>query len=47
LRESNERRAAILMGVIKAWLTAKQADPGEMDPADVERMAGWIAQQEG
>lgn len=46
LLETNPAWAEVLMGAIKAWLTEHQADPGDLDPADVEKMAGWIAEQE-
>ena len=44
--EEGSPRAPILMDAMKKWLADKQADPGEMDPAHVQRMADWIAQQE-
>lgn len=44
--DSNAERADILMAEMKKWLAARQADPGELDPAHVERMAEWIDQQE-
>jgi tetratricopeptide (TPR) repeat protein len=47
LLSSRPERAAILMEVMNEWLAAKQADPGDLDPADVQRLADWIAQQEG
>ena len=43
--ESNPDRAAILMEVMQDWLKRKQADPGDLSPADVERLAAWIQQQ--
>jgi tetratricopeptide (TPR) repeat protein len=45
--EAGSPRAPILMEEIKKWLAAKQADPGELDPAHVQRMADWVAQQGG
>ena len=47
LREENPEWAEVRMGVIKGWLVERRTDAGELDPADVERMAGWIAEQEG
>lgn len=47
LRQSSPARAGVLMGVMKGWLLERRADPGEMDPGDVERLAAWIQQQEG
>ena len=47
LLETNPAWAETLMGVIKVWLDERRADPGELDPADVEKMAVWIAEQEG
>lgn len=44
--DANPDRAAILMEVMQDWLNRKQADPGDLNPADVERMAAWIQQQE-
>lgn len=44
--DSNPDRAAILMEVMEDWLARKQADPGELNPADVDRLATWIQQQE-
>jgi tetratricopeptide (TPR) repeat protein len=44
--ESESPRAPILMAAMKQWLVAREADPGDMEPADIERMAEWIAQQE-
>lgn len=46
-RESAPERAEILMAEMKKWLAAKRADPGDLQPADVERLADWIAMQEG
>lgn len=43
--ETKSPRAEILMGEMKRWLAAKQTDPGDLDPAHVERMASWIAEQ--
>ncbi len=43
--EAGSARAPILMDAIEKWLAAKEADPGDMDPANVERMADWIAEQ--
>ncbi len=44
--DSNPDRAAILMEVMQDWLQRKQADPGDLNPADVDRLASWIQQQE-
>lgn len=44
--DSNPDRAAILMEVMQDWLRQKQADPGDLNPADVDRLAAWIQQQE-
>lgn len=39
LVQSQPERTAILMQAKKEWLTEKQADPGDLDPADVDRLA--------
>jgi tetratricopeptide (TPR) repeat protein len=44
--EEGSPRAGILMDAMKGWLAARQADPGDMDPAHIQKMAAWIAQQE-
>jgi tetratricopeptide (TPR) repeat protein len=44
--EANPDRAAILMEVMQDWLKRKQADPGDLNPADVDRLAAWIQQQD-
>ena len=44
--DSNPDRAAILMEVMQDWLQRKQADPGDLNPADVDRLAAWVQQQE-
>ncbi len=44
--EEGSPRAAILMDAMKTWLVEKQADPGELRPEDVQRLADWIDQQE-
>ena len=44
--DTNPDRAAILMEVMEDWLKRKQADPGELSPSDLERLSGWIQQQE-
>jgi len=46
LLETNPPWAAVLMGAIKGWLVDHQADAGELDPADVEKMAEWVVEQE-
>lgn len=43
--ESNPARAEILMTAIENWLAEKTANPGELDPADVQRLADWVEQQ--
>ena len=43
--EANPDRAAIMMEVMEDWLKRKQADPGNLNPADVDRLAAWIQQQ--
>lgn len=42
--ETKSPRAEILMDEMKKWLATKQTDPGDLDPAHVERMAAWIAE---
>ncbi len=42
---TNPDRATILMEAMKDWLRQRQEDPGELDPADVQRLADWIQQQ--
>jgi len=43
--DTNPDRATILMEAMKDWLRQRQEDPGELDPADVQRLADWIQQQ--
>lgn len=43
--EANPDRAAIMMEVMEDWLKRKKADPGDLNPADVDRLAAWIQQQ--
>ena len=43
--QSNPARAEILMAEIKEWLASKEANPGDLDPADLQRLAEWVAQQ--
>jgi uncharacterized protein YpuA (DUF1002 family) len=45
--EQGSPRAAVLMEEIKKWLAAKQTDPGDLDPADVQRLADWVAEHGG
>lgn len=44
--QSHPPRAEILMIEIKHWLAAKQSAPGELDPADLDRLATWISDQD-
>ncbi len=44
--DSNPDRAAILLEVMEDWLKRRRADPGDLKPEDVERLAGWLQQQE-
>lgn len=44
--QSNPARAEILMGAMERWLAEKKADAGEIDPADIQRLAEWVEQQE-
>ena len=44
--EEDSPYAPILMEELKGWLAAKQADPGEMDPAHIERLEAWIAEHD-
>ena len=46
LVQSSPDQAAILMQEMKNWLVEKQADPGDLNPTDVDRLAGWIEQNE-
>ena len=43
--QSNPARAEILMSAIENWLADKETDPGQIDPADVQRLADWVTQQ--
>jgi tetratricopeptide (TPR) repeat protein len=43
--QSNQARAEILMSAIENWLTDKKTDPGDLDPADLQRLADWVALQ--
>lgn len=47
LQATRPDRAAILMDEMKAWLAEKRQDPGDLEPEDIQRLADWIAQQEG
>jgi tetratricopeptide (TPR) repeat protein len=44
--EEGSPRAPILMDAMKKWLASRQADPGDLDPEHIQRMADWLAQQE-
>ena len=44
--DSNPDRAAVLMEVMQGWLKRRQADPGDLNRADIDRLAAWIQQQE-
>ncbi len=44
---ADPERAALLMDLLEGWLAARRADPGDLDPAHVERLAAWIAEQQG
>jgi len=46
MREARPEKAATLMTLIKSWLADKRTDPGELQPADLERLANWISDQE-
>lgn len=46
LATQNPERAEYVMSALRSWLDAKRTDPGELDPAHVERLATWIDQQE-
>ena len=46
LRETRPEQAATLLTLMKSWLAEKRTDPGELEPADVERLANWIRLQE-
>jgi len=46
LKENNPARAGLLMGVMKGWVEKRRVDPGALSAEDVEKLAGWIAQQE-
>ncbi len=46
LAASEPEGAAILMDELKAWLAAKQADPGDVEPAAVQKLADWVATHE-
>ncbi|MFQ5525339.1 MAG: tetratricopeptide repeat protein [Thermoanaerobaculia bacterium] len=39
-------RAAQLMEAMKRWLSQKRLDPGDLDPAHIERLEQWIQDQE-
>ena len=43
--QTNPARAEIMMSAIEEWLAEKRVDPGDLDPADVERLAAWVTQQ--
>lgn len=44
-RQTRPDRAEVLMTAIEQWLDDKQAEPGAVDPADVQRLADWVEQQ--
>ena len=46
LAESDSPYPPVLTDDMKKWLAAKQADPGDLDPEDVERLADWIEEQQ-
>jgi len=46
LRETRPNQAATLMTLMKSWLAEKRTDLGELEEADVERLADWIKLQE-
>lgn len=45
--DSSPERAHILMDEIKKWLAARQDDPGDIDPAALQRLSQWVAEREG
>ncbi len=47
LKQTNPARAAVLMGLMKAYHSEKTADPGSLDPAAVTQLGAWIAAQGG
>ena len=46
LATQDPEKAEYVMSALKSWLASKKADPGELDPAHVERLATWIDQQD-
>ena len=46
LATQNPARAEYVMSALEGWLDDKRADPGEMDPAHIDRLAAWIEQQQ-
>ena len=46
LRETRPEQAATLMELMRSWLAEKRTNPGELDPADIERLANWLDLQE-
>ncbi len=43
--DSNPAQAEILLELMHDWLDRRRADPGELAPDDVERMASWLAER--
>jgi cytochrome c-type biogenesis protein CcmH/NrfG len=39
----NPERAQRMMGVMESWLAKRQQDPGDVDPANLDRLGEWIA----
>ena len=44
--EPSPEYAGILMAGLKDWLAERQDDPGEFTPATIEKLAGWIEENE-
>jgi len=39
----NPERAGRMMGVMESWLAKRRQNPGDVDPANLDRLAEWIA----
>ncbi len=42
---SNPAQAEILLELMHDWLERRRLDPGDLAPADVERLASWLAER--
>ena len=43
--QTDPQRAEILLNAIEKRLEVKEAEPGDVDSSDVQRLAAWVAEQ--